>query len=94
MKSLTIRAVLTCSLSVLPLLTNAENMHPTQEIQEARSLVKAFSSDLKSALTNAMKTDGPINALKVCHLQAGPIAEKHAALSGWKIARTAEKVRN
>jgi hypothetical protein len=49
--------------------------------QQARSLVKAFGSDLKSVLITTMKT-------------ASPIAEKNSALSAWDIARTSLKVRN
>jgi hypothetical protein len=102
MKTIAIKMLLTSTimtLVTLPLLVNANEATsnittPSQDALEARSLVKAFSSDLKSVLTTAMKTEGPIKALEVCNTEAGPIANKHSALSNWTIARTSLKVRN
>lgn len=78
----------------LPCLANDEEHALNQDLQGARSLIKAFGSDLKQALTKAMSSEGPIKALEVCNLQAGPIAKKHSLLSDWDIARTSTKVRN
>lgn len=94
MNSLMVSTLLVGTLLVLPMSLNAESELPNNDLQEARLLVKAFSSDLKSVLTTAMKTGGPINALEVCNLQAGPIAEKISSSSGWHVARTSLKVRN
>lgn len=94
MKSLSINVLLTSTLFILPLLANAEVKVPSQDIEEARALVKTFGSELKHVLTTAMKSDGPIKALAVCNIEAGPIATKNSATSSWKIARTAMKVRN
>lgn len=94
MKSICINVLLVSTLSLSPFIVNAENKVPIQDINEARSLIKAFGSDLKSVLKGAMKTEGPIKALEVCNIQAGPIADKNSALSDWTIARTSLKVRN
>jgi len=104
MKPLTIKMLFTSVLFTLPTLANAEISNaeisaaevkvPSQDIAQARTLVKAFSGDLKHALMTAMKSDGPIKALTVCHVEAGPIADKNSALSSWSIARTGMKVRN
>lgn len=89
-----ISVLLASTLSLLPFLANAEAMVSSQNAQEARSLVKAFGSDLKHVLKSSMKSEGPIKALEVCNIQAGPIAEKNSTLSGWDIGRTSLKVRN
>ncbi|GHE77902.1 Tll0287-like domain-containing protein [Thalassotalea profundi] len=88
------KTFLSSVLVLMPLSVFANNAIPTQEIQEARSVVKAFGGDLKSVLTSAMKTQGPIKALEVCNLDAGPIAKQHSALSDWNIGRTSIKNRN
>jgi hypothetical protein len=94
MKSFNVNALLLCTLIVLPFHSNAETAISDQDLQEARSLVKTFGSDLKAALKPAMKTGGPVNAINVCHLQAGPISETVSAQSGWHVRRTSLKVRN
>lgn len=94
MKLKTINVMLGSVLFILPFITSAEENVPSQDIEDARSLVKAFGSDLKHILTTSMKSEGPIAALEVCSLQAGPIAEKNSSLSGWNVARTSMKVRN
>jgi len=94
MKLFSVNALLLCTLTALPLHSNAETALADQELQEARSLVKAFGSKLKSALKPAMKSGGPVNAVNVCNLQAGPIAETISAQSNWEVRRTSLKVRN
>ena len=94
MKSISINLLLASTLSLSPFIAIAEDKVPSQDINEARSLVKAFGSDLKAVLKGSMKTDGPLKALEVCNIQAGPIADKKSALSDWDIARTSLKVRN
>jgi len=102
MRAITIKTLLTSTMITLvtfPLFTSATQLatdktQSSKNALEARSLIKAFGSDLKSALTTAMKTEGPIKALEVCNSEAGPIAKKHSALSNWTIGRTSTKVRN
>lgn len=102
MKLITTTMLLTSTiitLVTLPLLVNANEVTnnitaSSKDSLEARSLVKAFGSDLKSVLVSTMKAEGPIKALEVCNTEAGSIANKHSALSNWTIARTSLKVRN
>lgn len=104
MKALAVKTLFTSVLFILPALAHAEISQtevsagevkvPSQDIAQARALVKAFGGDLKHALMTAMKSDGPIKALTVCHVEAAPIADKNSALSSWNIARTGMKVRN
>lgn len=94
MKLIRLHAPLLCALVIVPFQLNAETAIPDQELQEARSMVKAFGSDLKSALKPAMKSGGPVNAIDVCNLQAGPIAQTISSQSDWKVGRTSLKVRN
>jgi hypothetical protein len=84
----------TFSLLLLPLLVNAEEKSIVQNTIEARALVKTFAGDLKHVLKASMKSGGPVSALEVCNLQAGPIAQKNSISSGWGIGRTSLKVRN
>jgi hypothetical protein len=89
-------STLSMSISALPLLANAQakELSPDQNTLQARSLVKAFGSDLKHVLKTSMKTGGPIKALAQCNIQAGPIAKKNSLSSSWEIGRTSLKVRN
>ena len=94
MKPLSINILLICAFSLLPLVLNAESSHSNQDLQKARSLVKVFGGDLKPVLKTSMKTGGPVKALEVCNLEAGPISEKNSLLSGWQMTRTSLKTRN
>lgn len=94
MKSIGMNVLLISTLSILSPLANADKTDTQNNIEQARSLVKAFGSDLKSTLVTSMKAEGPIKALTVCNEEAGPIAKKHSALAEWDISRTSTKVRN
>jgi len=94
MKYLGTNFLLITSLSLLAFVATAEDNALVKNTQEARALVKTFGSDLKHVLKTAMKSEGPIKALTVCNIEAGPIADKNSSLSGWKIGRTSLKVRN
>ena len=73
---------------------NAGDKVDNQQLEQARVLVKTFATDLKKVLSKSMISGGAINALKQCNIQAPLIADKHTALSGWRVGRTALKVRN
>ena len=94
MKSISIKVFCVSTLSILPILASAVETVPPQEIKEARTLIKAFGSDLKHVLKTSMKSQGPIKALEVCNSKAGPIAKENSSLSAWNIGRTSLKVRN
>lgn len=93
-KRITTLVLLASSLTVLPVLASAEQQIPSEEVKQARALIKSFAGDLQSVLKTAMKSEGPIKALEVCNVQAGPIADKSSAASTWDIARTSLKARN
>ena len=83
-----------CALFLCSFQINADNTVPESDLKEARSLVKAYGGELKAALKPAMKNGGPVNAIDVCNLQAGPIAQTVSERSDWQVARTSLKVRN
>ncbi len=91
---MSIKVFLVSTLSISPLLANAGEIATNSATLAARSLVKAFGSDLKHVLQTSMKSGGPIKALAQCNIQAGPIAQENALSSGWEIGRTSLKVRN
>ena len=94
MKIMSTKVFLISTLVILPLLSNAEDIAPSQNTLEARALVKTFGSDLKHVLKTSMKSGGPIKALEQCNIEAGSIAQKNSLTSGWTIGRTSLKVRN
>lgn len=94
MKFLNITMLLASFSAILPGLTYAEITLPNQELKQARTLVKAFSGDLKTVLKTSMTSAGPTKAIQACNVQAKPIAEKVSSLSDWQVARTSLKVRN
>ena len=60
---------------------------------EAKGIVMGFMKELKGTLVPAMKKGGPLNAVEVCSKKASEITAKHSA-NGWKVGRTALKLRN
>ncbi len=94
MKRFSVNALLLCTLTALPLHSNAETVMADKALHEARSLVKTYGSNLKAALKPAIKNGGPVNAINVCNLEARPIADTLSAKSDWKVSRTSLKVRN
>lgn len=62
-------------------------------VNEARSHSASLGMALKSALQASMKADGPVAAIDVCNVQAPEIA-KQVSTEGWRVARTAVKIRN
>ncbi len=60
---------------------------------EAKGIVQAFFKELKGTLVSAMKEKGPAGAVDVCHEKAQEITKKYNK-DGWKVGRTALKIRN
>ena len=60
----------------------------------SREVVTAFGSRLLTALQDALKSSGPEAAIQVCNGEAPKIAADEGARTGWKVGRTALKVRN
>ncbi len=61
---------------------------------EAIAIVKKFGGSLKPKLKGAMKKGGPIEAIKVCSVEAPSIAEKLSEESGWNVKRVSLKARH
>ena len=61
---------------------------------EGRANAMKLGKSLKTTLQGAMKSGGPVAAVKVCNSTASPIAEKVTAETGWAVGRTSLKLRN
>jgi len=59
----------------------------------SKGMVKEFGKKLKGKLQTAMKSGGPVAAIKVCNEQAPLIAQELSENSGWDIHRTSLKPR-
>jgi FtsP/CotA-like multicopper oxidase with cupredoxin domain len=64
------------------------------QIEEARRVIGGFAKSLLGELQGAMQKDGPVGAINVCNHAAPAIAAKAGDTSGWKVGRTALKLRN
>ena len=62
--------------------------------QEAKQLIMQFASVLKPALKQALQTQGPAAAIKVCSEIAPQTAQQIATDSGWQVKRVSLKARN
>jgi hypothetical protein len=63
-------------------------------IDEGKSIIKAFMGDLKGELVKGLKEKGPVETISVCNQVAPNLAEAHAQMSGWEVGRTSLKLRN
>ncbi len=70
-----------------------ETASRTSLLQQARSLVSAFSEKLKNQLMEAMNAGGPVTAVEVCKI-AAPVIAREISIEGWSVGRTALKLRN
>lgn len=91
-------AVVLCGLLSVPLTVVAQEAQPAEAslgdlTVEARTKVKAFGKQLKQTLKQTLQSEGAISAVTVCNLEAPAIAES-VSTEGWKVSRTALKVRN
>lgn len=64
------------------------------DVAAARAVVKTFATTLQGALKAAVAEDGFAHAIGVCHQAAPEIAEAVSAESGWRVGRTALRLRN
>jgi len=61
---------------------------------QARASVAAFASALKSELTAAMQSGGPLQAIEVCHGKAPVIAREVSQQQGVEVSRVSARNRN
>jgi len=90
-------SLLCVAFCITPLLIMSGHAAETTEIERAaqsRMLVQDFAKTLKGELVKAMKSGGPAAAVSVCHAAAPEIAAAKSAATGWRVARTALKLRN
>ncbi|GAB4255310.1 Tll0287-like domain-containing protein [Deferrisoma sp.] len=64
------------------------------DLEEARGLVGTFASRLKGELAAALQEGGPERAVAVCREKAPKIARELSEKTGWRVGRTALRVRN
>ncbi len=61
---------------------------------KSRAAVKTFAKRLKGELVAAIKSGGPVAAIGVCNSAAPAIAHETSEATGWRVGRTALKLRN
>jgi hypothetical protein len=61
---------------------------------EARGVVKTFAAALSTELKAGIEAGGPVAAIEVCNLKAPALAEQASRTSGWRVGRTAQRLRN
>ncbi len=76
-----------------PLPASAESA-ADDDVAAARAIVKDFAGQLQAALKAAIKEGGFEQAIGVCNEAAPQIAGAVSKASGWRVARTALRVRN
>ena len=62
-------------------------------VEQAQKTVQAFSGQLKSELSAAIKAGGLVNGIKVCQ-QRAPVIAASLSTDGWQVARKSNKNRN
>ncbi len=93
MKKRLIAAAVT-AVSLMSFNASAETTSVDQaDIKQAQALVKEFGGQLKPALKQAMKSGGPVEAVKVCQQKAPAIAKELSEKSGWEVTRVSLKAR-
>ncbi len=65
-----------------------------QNLVAARQIVKRFAGELKGELKQAVDQEGFEHAIGVCKDAAPDIAKKLSAETGWRVGRTAIRLRN
>jgi len=63
-------------------------------LEEAKGIIKAFSSGLQAELQAALDAGGPTNAIQVCKERVPAIAADYSTRTGWDVGRTSLKLRN
>lgn len=77
-----------------PAHAGAPDPMPAGAREAARTLVKLFATQLQGALKRAVEAEGFEHAIGVCNIDASRTARSLGAGSGWRVARTAMRLRN
>jgi hypothetical protein len=75
-------------------LAPAAAQDPSGDLATARQIVKRFAGELQGELKAAVREEGFQHAIGVCKDAAPRIAAKLSAETGWRVARTALRLRN
>lgn len=84
---------LAAALTLAPPLSGAA-VAESDDVAVARGLVKSFAKTLQGTLKSAIDADGFSHAIGICNVDAKIIAEQASEASGWRIGRTAARVRD
>jgi len=83
------------SIFLSSLATSVVNAQNEQKmIDDSKKAIKYFGGQLKSKLMSGMQQGGPVTAIQICNTAAENIAGEVSEKFGWKISRTALKLRN
>jgi len=63
-------------------------------LEEAKGIIKAFSSGLKAELQAALNASSLANAIQICKERAPAIAADYSSRTGWNVGRTSLRLRN
>jgi Protein of unknown function (DUF3365) len=82
-----------CSLFLLNTIAVAESEIDPRVI-ESRKVIKEFGGKLVKELKHSLEEGGPVNAIKVCNIEAPDITAELSDKYQWRIGRTSLKTRN
>lgn len=74
--------------------TLAHSVAEKEYTQQARAKVKEFAKELKNEFQKVYGEKGPLEAISVCTIKAGEIANKISRQTGWMVRRISLKTRN
>ncbi|MDE0005678.1 MAG: DUF3365 domain-containing protein [Rhodospirillaceae bacterium] len=60
----------------------------------SRDVAAQLGQELSAALLAALGTDGPVEAIEVCSVEASPVAARLSEQAGARVGRTALRIRN
>jgi hypothetical protein len=81
-------SLLACSVSF------ADTLDKPAALKEAKTITQQFAGSLREALTGAMQSGGPLNALQVCNIEAMPITQGISDEKSADVSRVSLKNRN
>ena len=93
-KNMKIKLLTVLLFGLISTFTIAEPKETGPRILESRKVIKEFAGKLKKELVQAMEEGGPVNAIKVCNIEAPGIAAGLSDKYQWRIGRTSLKTRN
>ena len=65
-----------------------------ERVALSRDAAAQLGQELTATLLSALGTDGPVEAIGICNVEASPIAARLSAQAGARVGRTALRIRN